>query len=330
VSFPASSGRTIRFPDARAVRAILAVALLVALPLQSGAQNVPAVRVLELTGDGASEGAYALAGGFFKKYGLDATVSAGTGGGAAVAAVVGGSAEIGFSNLISVAAAIERGIPVTIIAPATVFVARAPDIVLAKARRTALKTGADLNGKIVAVTTLDGELQMGAAVWIDKNGGSAKSVHFVELPETAMAAALMQGRIDAAMMTEPHFSQARADVDLVANADSAIAPVFISGVYFAATSWVNDHPDVARRVAQALRETAHWANTHHTETAAVLARAGDLDPATIGRMTRSTFAESLTVPEIAPALDVAYAYGRLKEPYDVRGLVTKAQAYWGK
>jgi len=44
----------------------------------------------------------------------------------------------------------------------------------------------------VAVTTLDGELQMGAAVWIDKNGGNAKSVHFVELPETAMAAALAQ------------------------------------------------------------------------------------------------------------------------------------------
>jgi len=116
------------------------------------------------------------------------------------------------------------------------------------------------------------------------------------------------------MMTEPHFSQARADVDLVANADAAIAPVFISGVYFAATSWVNDHPDVARRVAQALRETARWANTHHAETAVVLARASSLDAATISRMTRSTYAESLTVPAIAPALDVAYAYGRLKEP----------------
>lgn len=328
--FPASLGRTIRFPDARSLRLLFAIALLAAVPAHGGAQTVPAVRVLELTGDGASEGAYALAGGFFKKYGVDATIQAGTGGGAAVAAVVGGSAEIGFSNLISVAAAIERGIPITIVAPATVFNSNAPDILLAKSRRTAFKAAADLNGKIVAVTTLDGELEMGAAVWIDKNGGNAKSVHFVELPETAMAAALTQGRIDAAMMTEPHFSQARADVDVVANVDAAIAPLFISGVYFAATSWVNDHPDVARRVAQALRETAHWANTHHAETAAVLARAANLDAATISRMTRSTFAESLTVPEIAPALDVAYAYGRLKERYDVRGLVTTAQAYWGK
>ena len=66
-------------------RALAAVLLLAVLPLRGGAQSVPAVRVLELSGDGASEGAYALAGGFFKKYGLDATVGKTTGGGAVVA-----------------------------------------------------------------------------------------------------------------------------------------------------------------------------------------------------------------------------------------------------
>ena len=313
-----------------AARALLAAALIAVLPLQATAQINPAVRVLELTGDGASEGAYALAGGFFKKNGLEATVAQTTGGGAVVAAVVGGSAELGFSNLISVAAAIERGIPVTILAPATVFNSKAPDILLMKSRRTAYKSGADLNGKVVAVTTLDGELQLGAAVWIDKTGGDSKTVHFVELPETAMAAALAQGRVDAAMMTEPHLSEGRAEIDLVGNADAKIAPLFISGVYFAATAWVDAHPDLARRAAQALRQTAHWANTHHAETAAILARGANLDAATIARMTRSTYAESLTVPEIAPALDVAFAYGRLKEPYDVRQLVAKAQPFWGK
>jgi NitT/TauT family transport system substrate-binding protein len=311
-------------------RCLVLAALIAVLPLQAAAQSTPAVRVLELTGDGASEGTYALAGGFFKKYGLDATVAQTTGGGAVVAAVVGGSAEIGFSNLISVAAAIERGIPVTIIAPATIFSSKAPDILLMKSHRTAFKSGADLDGKIVAVTTLDGEQQLGAAVWIDKTGGNSKLVHFVELPETAMAAALVQGRIDAAMMTEPHITQARSDVDLLGNADAAIAPQFVSGVYFAATAWVDAHPDIARRVAQALRETAHWANTHHAQTATFLARGLNLDAATIDAMTRSTYAESLTAPAIAPALDVAYGYGRLKVPFDVPQLVAKALSYWGK
>jgi NitT/TauT family transport system substrate-binding protein len=311
-------------------RACALVALLALLPLHANAQTLPAIRVLNLGGDGGSLGAYALDGGYFKKYGLDATVAGTSSGGAVVAAVVGGSAEIGFSNLMSVAAALGRDIPITIIAPSTVFTSKAPDIVLAKARHSALRSGADLNGKIVAVTTLDGEQQLGAEVWVDKTGGNSKSVRFVELPETSMSASLVQGRIDAAMMTGSYFGQARNEVELLGNADAAIAPLYISGVYFAATSWVEAHPDLARRAAQALRETAHWANTHHAETVPILQRITGLDARAVAAMVRSTFAESLTVSEIQPVLDAGLAYGRLKVPLDTRAIVAKALIYWGK
>jgi NitT/TauT family transport system substrate-binding protein len=318
-------------PSRRTGRHLAVAALILALlPLQAGAQSNPVIRALELGGDGSSEASYALGGGFFKKYGLDASVSYTQGGGGAIAAVVGGSAEVGFSNLISVVAAIERGIPITLIAPASVFNSKTPNILLVKARRSPLKTGADLAGKVVAVTTLDGELQLGAQVWIDKTGGDSKLVHFVELPLSAMAAALVSGRIDAAMMTEPHLSRARADVSVLGNVDAIIAPLFISGAFFAATPWVEAHPDTARRVAQALRETAHWANTHHAETAAILAKMTDLDPATIATMTRATFAETMTPAMIQPAVDVAYKYGRIKEPLDMTQIVAKARPYWEK
>jgi NitT/TauT family transport system substrate-binding protein len=314
----------------RLQRACALVAALALLPLPVSAQSAPVIRVLNLGGDGGSLGAYALAGGFFKKYGLEATVAGTSSGGAVVAAVVGGSAEVGFSNLMSVAAALGRGIPITIIAPSTVFTSKAPDIVLAKARHSPLRTGADLNGKIVAVTTLDGEQQLGAEVWVDKTGGNSKSVRFVELPESSMAASLVQGRIDAAMMTGSYFGQARNAVELLGNADAAIAPLYISGVYFAATSWVDAQPDAARRVAQALRETAHWVNTHHAETVPILERITGLDTPSIAAMTRSTFAESLSVPELQPVLDAGLAYGQLKVPLDTRAIVAKALIYWGK
>jgi NitT/TauT family transport system substrate-binding protein len=307
------------------------LALLLALvPLHGGAQSATPVRVLELGGDGGTEAAYALAGGYFKKYGIDATVSGTSSGGAVVAAVVGGSADIGFSNLLSVAAAMGRGVPITIVAPGGMFVREAPDIVLARAKHSGLRTGADLTGKIVAVTTLDGELQLGAQVWIDKTGGNAKNVRFVEMPEAAMGAALVAGRIDAAMMTGSYFSQARNDVELLGNADAAIAPHFISGVFFATTAWVQAQPDTVRRVDRALRETAHWANTHRAETAPILAKNSDLDPATIAAMVRSTFAETISVPEMQPPIDVGLAYGRLKAPLDVRQIVVTAQSFWGR
>jgi len=307
----------------------LVLAVVAALfPIGVAAQANPVVRIIELGGDGSSEASYAQGGGFFKKYGLDATITDTEGGGAAIAAVVGGSAEIGFSNLISVVAAIERGIPITIIAPASVFSSKSPNILLVKSRRSALKTGADLRGKVVAVTTLDGELQLGAQVWIDKTGGDWKAVHFVEIPLSAMAAALAQGRVDAAMMTEPSLSRARADVAVLGNADAGIAPYFISGAFFAANAWIDAHPDLAHRASQALRDGAHWANTHHAETAAILARSTSLDPATIATMTRATFAETLTPALIQPAVDVAYKYGRLKEPLDMTAIVERARPFW--
>jgi NitT/TauT family transport system substrate-binding protein len=314
----------------RAWRRLGIAVLFALLPLHGAAQSNSAVRVLELGGDGGAEAAYALAGGFFKKYGIDATVTGTSSGGSVVAAVAGGSAEVGFSNLLSVAAAIGRGVPITIIAPSGLFVRNAPDIVLVRARNSALRTGADLTGKIVAVTTLDGEQQLGAEVWVDKTGGNSKTVRFVELSETAMAAALTAGRIDAAMMTGSYFSQARNEVELLGNADAAIAPQFISGVFFASTQWVQAQPETARRVARALRDTAHWANTHRADTAPILARNSDLDAATIAAMVRSTFAETITVPELEPAIDVGLTYGRLKAPLDIRQIVATAQSFWGK
>ena len=47
-------------------------------------------------------------------------------------------------------------------------------------------------------------------------------------------------------------------------------------------------------------------------------------------MTRSTFAESLSVPELQPVLDAGLAYGQLKVPLDTRAIVAKALIYWGK
>lgn len=311
------------------MRFLAAFLLALALPLSAGAQSATAIRVVELGGDGSSQATYALAGGFFKKHGLDATVTEATGGGAVIAAVAGGSAEVGFSNLVSAVAAIERGIPVMILAPSSMFTGKAPNIQLVKARGSPLRTGADLSGKIVAVTTLDGELQLGAQVWIDKNGGDSKAVHFVELPEPAMAAALTQGRIDAAMMTEPFLTRDKAAIQILGNADAAIAPQFISGVFVASKAWVETHRDTAVRVARALRETARWANRHPAETAAILAQRTGLDPAAAASMTRATFADFMTGALLQPAVDAATRYGRLKAPLDMRTIVAEARPYWG-
>jgi NitT/TauT family transport system substrate-binding protein len=196
-----------------------------------------------------------------------------------------------------------------------------------KARGSKLKTGADLNGKIIAVTTLGGTLQLGAEEWMDKNGGDSKTAHFVEIPTSNMPSALKQGRIDAAMVSEPFLSENKADIEQLADAFAAIAPQWISAVFVVSKAWVTANPDAARRFVAAMRETARWANTHPVETAKILSPLSDVPLTTFAKMERSTYTDQFTKALLQPGIDAAYRYGALKESYDMSEAVTAAAPY---
>ncbi|HXP95015.1 MAG TPA: ABC transporter substrate-binding protein [Candidatus Binatia bacterium] len=313
------------------LRLILGVLVLAALPAASFAQSpVTTIRVAVLGyTDASALPLYAQSAGFFKKYGLDAKITPFTGGGAVIAAIAGGSLDVGFSNIVSTAAAIQRGIPIVALVPAALFDEKdRADNLLVKARGSKLRTGADLNGKTVAVTTLSGALQLCASAWIDKNGGDSKTVHFVELPTSEMAAALRAGRVEAAMLAEPALTQGKGEVEELGDAFAAIAPRWILGVFVASKSWASANPDAAHRFIQAIVETARWANAHRGETAKILGPVSNIDPATFGAMARSTYGGSLNAALLQPPIDVAYKYAQLKAPLDAKQIVADAEPYW--
>ena len=192
--------------------------------------------------DASSEPLYATAEGFFRRNGLDVKLSALSGGPAIIAAIAGGAIDVGFSNSVSAAQAAERGIPIVVLAPAAEYPSEKPDTLLVKLRGSKIKTGADLNGKTVAVASLQGVLQLSAASWIDQNGGDSKTVHFLELPFTEMTAALKAGRIDAGMLAEPILSAEQSDVEPLGDAYGAIGPQWTLGVFVASKAWVDSEP----------------------------------------------------------------------------------------
>ena len=312
-----------------ALRFLVAALALATVPESSLAQDVTAIRVggIGYT-DASSEPYYAQSAGIFKKYGFDATMIGLGGGGAIVAAVVGGSLDVGFSNVVSAAQALERGIPIVVLAPAAVYVAPHADTLLVKARGSSLKTGADLNGKTVAVTTLGGSLQVCASAWIDKNGGDSKSVHFVEIGFSEMTAALKQGRIDAAMVSEPALTRDKADIEKLGDAFAAVGPRWALGVFVSSKTWVNANPDAARRFVRAMVETARWANGHRAETAKILSAPSHIDLATFAEMDRSEYGDALTAALLQPPIDAAVKYGALKQPLDANQIVADSRPYW--
>lgn len=303
-----------------AASALAMPALALGAPPVARAAGKP-VRIGVVASDVSAEPIYAEAQGMYARAGLDAQIQTLANGGAIIAAVASSALDVGFANLTSIAAARQRGVPVKIVAPATLYTDKAPVTVLVKARGSKLRTGADLRGKTVAISTLRGELQVAVSEWIDKTGGSVAETKFLEIPFAAMAAALTAGRIDAAMLTEPALTLHKDTVELLAPAYTAIAEEFLIGGFVASEAWIRENAESAKRFSALMLDVARWANRHHNETAAILAKHAALDESLVRSMTRATYGERLAPEHIQPVLDAALKYGSLKSPMKAAELI---------
>lgn len=308
------------FTRGRILGTLAAASAALAFPTPLRAAGKP-LHIGILGSDVSAEPLYAEALGLYAREGFDAKIDTLANGGALIAAVASGAFDIAFANLTSIAAARQRGLPIRIVAPATLYTSKAPVTVLVRARGSKLRTGADLRDKTIAVSTLRGELQVGASLWIDKNGGDSTQTKFIELNFAVMAAALAAGRIDAAMITEPALTKNKESIEILSDAYTAIAPEFLIGGFVASESWLHDNADSAKRFSAVMAETARYANTHHNETAVVLAKHSGLEDSLVRTMTRATYGERLAPEYIQPVLDAALHYHALRTPIKAADLI---------
>jgi ABC-type nitrate/sulfonate/bicarbonate transport system substrate-binding protein len=142
-------------------------------------------------------------------------------------------------------------------------------------RSSPIATAQDLNGKTVAVGALNNVTHLGARAWVDANGGDSTSVHWLEIQISAMAAAVLSGRIDAAVMDQgvyPTLGKPGDPIRVIGHAYDAVAHTFAVGGWFASADWAKQHPLEAHKFAAAMADAATWAKTHHRESAAILAK----------------------------------------------------------
>jgi NitT/TauT family transport system substrate-binding protein len=292
------------------------------------AQALTSLNIAAIPSDISGSPYYAADQGFFKQAGLDAQFLALANGPAITAAVLGGSADVGYSNVISLALAHARGLPITILFPANLHVHEAPTAGLLSVKKTSpIATAKDLDGKVMAVIGLGIIADIAARYWIDKNGGDSKTVKSVELPFSEMKAAVETDRIDAAVMDttgDPLLGKPGDTLRLLASTFDAVSLRFAPSVWFTTTDWVAKHPVQAKAFVTAMRQTALWANSHHAESAAILSKYVHLTPAQIDQFTRVTYGDHLSPELIQPNIDVAVKYGVIKTAIPAADLISSA------
>jgi NitT/TauT family transport system substrate-binding protein len=253
---------------------------------------------------------YAQANGIFRKYGLDVHFDPASSGAAVVASVTSGAYEIGKGSVVSAFRAVSRGVPIVAVAPGWIYDNKNPSAEFMVAADSPIKTGADLNGKTIAVGSLNELNQMAAMEWVDKHGGDARSLKFIELPVAASGAALAAHRIDATVLLEPALSAAIAagGVRSLGSAFGAIAPTFPVSLWFANSAWASAHRDQAKAFARALSEASDYINHHPDEAVALLATATQTSADALRKIKRVADGTSLSVAMLQPLLDAAQKY----------------------
>jgi NitT/TauT family transport system substrate-binding protein len=265
---------------------------------------------------------YANEQGYFKAAGLNVNIEILANGQNLIAAVAGGAYDIATSTIPAIAVARERGIGIKLVAPAGIHSSTAPTDLLLVTQNSPLRSARDLNGKIVATSGLNNLPALAIRTWIAKNGGDVATVKFVEFAIPAMAEALQLGRIDAAVMTEPFITAAKG-LRPLGNPYDAIAQRFIIAGWFASDSWLDKNAAVARRFAEAMRQGHDWANTHPTESLAILVRVTKIAPQVASTMTRAVFGTTLNEQLLQPVLDVAASSGMLHKSMTAGDLIWK-------
>ena len=271
--------------------------------------EVTTIRVASTPIDVGAEVYYAQALGMFKQAGLDVQIPESIDNGAAIAsAVAGGAADIGQSNVVSIATAYQKKLPFVVIAPAGAYDSDRPTTVLVTLADAPFKTAKDLEGKTLVTNGILNIAQIGGDAWLDKNGADYKAVHWIEVTTSATAAALINHRVDGAMLSEPSLSAALAmgGFRIMATPYDAIGKHWQIGAWFATKAWVAAHPDAARKFVAVMQQVARWANTHRDESLKILSEVSKADyPKT---MRRATYGEQLDAALFQPVIDNAAKY----------------------
>ncbi len=303
------------------LRSVAAVVTGVALvvPLSSGRAPAATKLTVAIVDNDGFQAYVARDTGLFQRAGLDVDIQNLSKGSAVAAAVTSHDVAIGISNIVTIAQAVERGLPFQFIAPASMeFSSSTPTTQLVAWPRSSIRSAKDLNGKVLGAQTTSGLIRLVEEAWIDKNGGDSSTVTYIELPPPAILPALERGTIAAATLIEPNLAPALPQVRALGNPFGALGPKLMVTGWFATTDWIAQNREAAATFASVMSDAARWVNDpkNKTQVAALQSKYG-------ASSSVNPYAVSFDASMVQPILDGAAKYKLLPRPLTATELLFK-------
>jgi NitT/TauT family transport system substrate-binding protein len=267
--------------------------------------------------------------GFFQKRGLKVEPQLAAGGAAIVPAVVSGDNQIGFSNNVSLIIGKTKHLPIQLIAAGTGI---SPDTesssknvgyctVLAS-KSSGIRTASDLQGKSIAVNTLNniGDVTIRAA--LEQHGVDPDSVKFQEIGFPDMPPALEADRVDAVWECEPFVTTlVKAGARPILNNYASTDPNLTVASYFTSTRWAQENPDVLKRFREGLNESMAYASKNPDAVREAITEYAKVDPQMAQKLGLPEYPTDFNRPSMQKLIDLSAKYHLIDQKISLDELI---------
>lgn len=291
---------------------------------QDGAEGVTAVPVGVLPVVEVAPLYLGIARGIFRNRGLDVRPQQFQGGSAVVPALLAGQVRFGFSNVVSLLAARDKGVPLISVAGAGTSTGDPlKDInAVMVARGSRLQSARDLVGRRVAINSWNNLGDTTVKTAVRNDGGNDWQIQFVRMPFPEMPARLAAGTVDAAWVAEPFRS-------LIINSGGRVLfdnltetyPRVQTAQYFTTEQIGRDRPHLVTAFVDALKESITYASQHPDDVRAILPSYVKIAPAVAATIVLPVWSAQLDAPSTTALGRAAHDFGTLSKAPDVSGLL---------
>ena len=264
---------------------------------------------------------YAWKSGLYQKAGLDVSVEKANSGAAAAAAVAAGAFDIGKSSTSSIFDAHLRGVPFTLLGPASDYDSKVPYGGFLFAPNSTFKSGKDAEGQTVGVASLSSLGRVAFAAWVEQHGGDPKAVKFVEIPIPAVPPALDQQRIIAGETSQPTQAGAMSRGYRFMPIYDAISLHFAGSVLYTTRDFSAKNPSAVRTFMKVTYDSARFCNANPTATLQMMAEWIGVPLEVMQKTPRVELGSELVLAQVQSAIDAAAKYGTIPHGFPVREIV---------
>jgi NitT/TauT family transport system substrate-binding protein len=263
--------------------------------------------------------------GFFTAEGLELETVPMAGGALIAQGVTSGDLQIGWTNVISLYQAHVEGFDFKFVAGGATNVKGPKESHAILVPKGSQITGAkDLEGKTVAVNTLNNIVHLMGMAWIDKNGGASSKVKFVELPFPQMEAALVGSRVDAVSVHEPFAtaSQEKAAVRVLSYPWGDVIPKFLIASWFASNKWIEKNKGVVQGFVRAISRGTDAINAEPAAARAAMVKWAGLSADLAGKIGLPVFEKGVSEKDVQVTIDLTHKYKMISRPFKAREVIS--------